>query len=493
MTAWAPPGPVAWRFYEAQDPIMALMGPFGSGKSTVGLQKGVLEAARWPEDPSEPGVRRARFGVIRRLWKDLEATTMRSWFQWYPKTAGHWLGDPPTHTLTFPGFDGRTTVELQVEFRAFGDMRIEEALRGYEPSFCFVDEADLAPDNTLSFLLSRAARYPRGVLPIAPKMAWATFNAPEEDSYIVRDFIDDPQPGHVLYRQPSGLSPHAENIDVLGRDYYRKMAENLPAYERRRFVENIPGLSKGADVVYADFNPDLHVAAGPLKVLDRPVTVGMDAGGTPAAGIWQTAPDGQRRKIGELSTHQKEMGGVTGPVRFGETLRTLLAELCPGLPVHGLADPSAAHGADEAAGEASWIDTVARICAIPVRPAPGNNDPTIRQEALRLPMTRLIDGRAPGLLICPKRCPLTARAYGRDYRHVITAGRRTGILKNWASHLVEADQYAQLDASGYAEATARSRQRQRQTGRTFQAATDFNLFGPNQGGRSTWSTQTWNP
>jgi hypothetical protein len=473
---WSPPGPVAARFYEAQDPIALLMGPIAGAKSTTALHKGVLEAFRWPQDPTEPGVRRAKFAIVRRLWKDLEQTTMKSWFQWYPKEMGRWLGDPPTHTLAFPHPDG-TTVELTVEFRAFGDLRIEEALRGYEPSYAFIDEADLAPDNALTFLLSRAARYPRGVLPIAPRMVWGACNAPEEDSYIVRDFIDDPKPGHVLYRQPSGLSAEAENLAVLGRDYYRKLAETLPAFERKRFIENIPGLSRGADLVYEEFNPDLHVAAAALAVLDRPVTVGMDAGGTPAAGLWQTAPNGQRRKIGELSTHAKEAGSITGPTRFAEALAALLAETCRGLPVEGLADPSAAYGADEANDEASWIDTVARVTGIRVRPAPGNNRPSIRMEALRLPMTRMIDGRIPGLLICPKRCPLTVRAYGRDYKWQVTGGKRTGVMKNWASHLVEGDQYAQLDASGFAQATARQEAR-RHGGRTYQANTEFNPVAP---------------
>ena len=472
MTSWTPPGPVAWRFYEAQDPIPLLMGPIAGGKTTVGLQKGVLEAMRWPQDPSEPAMRRVKFGVIRRLWKDLEQTTMRSWFQWYPKDSGHWLGDPPTHTMTWPLPDG-TTVELMVEFRAFGDLRIEEALRGYEPSFCALDEADLAPDNALTFMLSRAGRYPRGVLPIAPRMAWGMCNAPEEDSYIVRDFIDAPQPGHVLYRQPSGLSAEAENLEVLGRGYYRQLAETMPAYERRRFVENIPGLSRGADIVYPEFNPDRHVAAGALKVLDRPVIVGMDAGGTPAAGGWQVAPDGQKRKIFEITTHAKEMGSITGPNRFGEALKAILAERCRGLPVRGLADPSAAHGADTAAGEASWIDTVARVAGFPVIPAPGNNDPSIRQEAIRLALLATIDGTAPGLLLCPVHCPMTARAYGRDYRWVVTAGRRTGILKNWASHKVEADQYALLDGSGYHQVLARQGQRQA-AARTVTVRAGFN-------------------
>jgi hypothetical protein len=471
---WAAPGPVAQAFFEDITTSMpVLMGPVAGGKTVTGLQKGLVTGYQWPQTPGRPGLREAKFGVIRRLWKDLEATTMKSWFNWFPRSMGTWLGDPPTHTLLLPHPDG-SQLELTTQFMAFGDLRIEEALRGFEPSFCYVDEVDLAPENALTFLLTRAARFPSGVLPFAPKQVWGTCNAPEEDSWVVRDYIDDVKPGCHLYRQPSGLSSQAENLDVVGRGYYQEMAATMPAFERRRFVENVPGLSRGADAVYSEFNPDLHIAPAPLPVLDRPVIVGMDAGGTPAAGFWQRRANGQWRKLAELSTHAKEHGSITGPNRFGEAMAELLAEKFRGLKVHGLADPSAAYGADSANGEASWIDTVARVARIPVRPAPGNNDPSVRMEALRLPMGKLIDGREPAVLICPS-CKLTTRAYGRDYRWQVTAGRRTGILKNWASHLVEADQYALLDGGAFHEVMARGKQRA-QAFAPAVAQTDFNPF-----------------
>ena len=473
MSTWEPPGPVAAAFYETMAPIACLMGPVGSGKTTVGLQRGVLLSYLWPE--VEPGLRRVKFAVIRRLMKDLEQTTMPSWHQWYPKTSGHWLGDPPTHTLTFPHPMGGL-VELIVEFKALGDQRIEEALRGYEPTFGYVDEVDLSAPNTLTFLSQRAGRYPRGMMDRVPKLAWGTCNAPEEDSWVVADFIDQVKPQHQLFRQPSGLSPQAENLAVVGRGYYLDLAEKLPGYERKRFVENIPGLSKSGDAVYEEFNPDLHVAARRLEVLPgRRVIVGMDAGGTPAAGLMQRAANGQWRLFGELTTHDKSHGSITGPNRFGETLRDVLAERCPGAEVRGMADPSAAYGADFANGESSWIETVARVAGFPVVPAPGNNDPSIRQEAMRLPMSRMIDGRAPGLLICPEHCKQTIRALGRDYKHQITAGRRTGILKNWASHLVDAIQYGMLDGSALHEVMAR--QMLPGSGKPIFASTDFNPFG----------------
>jgi hypothetical protein len=473
-STYTAPGAVAEAFLECEDPIAVCMGPVAGGKTTAGLQRGVLMSHLWPE--TRPGLRRVKFTIIRRLYKDLEKTTMASWNQWYPRTMGTWrgaAGDPATHDLVFPHISGRGRIELRVEFVALGDLRIEEALRSYESSYFFVDEVDTAAENTLTFCYQRAGRYPRETVAINPKMVWGSCNAPVEDNWVVRDFIDDPKPGHVLYRQPSGLSPQAENLAILGADYYRKLAEVLPPFERKRFIDNIPGLSRGAEAIYEEFNPDLHVAATQLDPLPgRPVIVGMDAGGTPAAAIMQIAANGQRRILAEISTHAKDGGSITGPHRFGEALAQLLAERFRGFTPRGIADPSAAFGADKVNGEASWIEIVARVAGIPVTAAP-TNDPTIRREALRLPMTQLIDGRAPGLLVCPS-CRLLKRALASDYRWVVTAGRRTGhTLKNWASHLTEAAQYGALDGGAYHEVLARTEGRRR----AFQPAMaqiDFN-------------------
>lgn len=475
--AWKPPGPVAQAFAEAMDPISLIMGPIGGGKTTAALQKGVLMSNAWPE--TRPGLRRVKFTVVRRLYKDLEKTTMASWNEWYPRTMGNWkgaAGDPATHDLVLPHITGTGRIELRVEFIALGDRRVEEALRGHETSFAFVDEADTAAENTLSFLFTRAGRFPRETLKINPRMVWGACNAPVEDNYIVRDFIDDPQPGYVLYRQPSGLSPDAENLNILGAGYYEKLAGVLKKFERKRFIENIPGLSQDAEAVYEDFNPDLHVAAAPLAAVpELELVIGLDAGGTPAALIWQKMRNGQKRALAELSTHEKLGGSITGPTRFGHALAELLADRFRNCRrIRAVADPSAAYGADSANGEATWIETVARTAGIPVTPAP-TNDPTVRQEVLRLPMLQLIDGRHPGLLICPS-CRLFKKALASDYRHHVIAGRKTGnVMKNWASHLVEAAQYGLLDATAYQQVLARSTARAA-AGRTFQANTDFNIF-----------------
>jgi surfactin synthase thioesterase subunit len=89
-------------------------------------------------------------------------------------------------------------------------------------------------------------------------------------------------------------------------------------------------------------------------------------------------------------------------------------------------------------------------------------------------MTRLIDGHAPGLLVDPS-CKLTIRALTTEYQWTVTAGRRgEEPLKNWASHLVEAHQYALLDGGHFHQVMAR--QAMRASTRPIMAKTTFNVF-----------------
>jgi hypothetical protein len=452
---WTSPGPVSSAFLATTAPVSVLMGPAAGGKTVTGLQRGVLMAFRWPL--TAPGVRRVRFLVMRQRMTDMEASTIPSWLAWYPRSLGHFVGkegSPKRHSIPLRHPDG-SRIELEVHFRGIGEQSVDDALRGFEFSYAYVDECDLMDGDVMATLFKRAGRYPSETLAINPCQVWGTCNAPEPDSWVVREMIENPREGWVLYRQPSGLSPEAENLAVLGPDFYRRQAAVLPDYERRRFIENIPGLVREEAAVYPEFSEAVHVAAKPLPVLSgAPLRIGVDAGGSPAAAVLQRAPDGQWRMLAELSTHDRAHVGVVGPRRFGEALAALLAERAPGVAAEVVADPAAAFGADREAGESSWIEIVARAAGLPVTTA-RSQDPTLRMEALRRPLTRLLEGGKPGLVLDPS-CQLMARALARDYRWQVTAGRRGDrAVKNWASHLVEAAQYALLDAEGLAEASAR--------------------------------------
>jgi hypothetical protein len=236
-------------------------------------------------------------------------------------------------------------------------------------------------------------------------------------------------------------------------------------------------MSAEGDAVFPEFNELTHVAAAPLAVLQgRPLILGLDAGGTPACTIWQRAPDGQWRGLDELVADE---GAITGPNRFGEMLAQLLGERFPGLPVeriNGWADPSAADGADKTAGEASWIEAVSNKIGVRIRPAQ-TNAWVPRWEACRLPMTRLIDGAKPGLLLSPTMRKLR-KAWGGAYRfrRRPSGGREDRPEKNEASHVADSAQYALLGGGEYAEVTGRRDARSRGFA-AAQAVTEFSVFG----------------
>lgn len=77
------------------------------------------------------------------------------------------------------------------------------------------------------------------------------------------------------------------------------------------------------------------------------------------------------------------------------------------------------------------------------------NDPTLRIEAVRVPMTRMIDGTA-GMLIHPD-CRVLRKGYagGYNYRRVQLGGDarfRDVPDKNMFSHVCDADQYLMIGA-----------------------------------------------
>src|SRR3546814_5742951 len=66
----APVGPVAQRFLSDRRFITAIMGPYGSGKTTTCFQK-ILNATLW-QRPGRDGVRRSRGMVVRSTYGQLE-------------------------------------------------------------------------------------------------------------------------------------------------------------------------------------------------------------------------------------------------------------------------------------------------------------------------------------------------------------------------------------------------------------------------------------
>lgn len=452
-----PPGPVGAAFVFGLEPIDYIMGPIGSGKTTCSVFRILAVALRMP--PCADGVIRVRGPVLHENFRTLYRTTLDSIFQFFPKDFPGALFEggqdrPFRFTLRFITPKGK---RLQIILDGFGvgDHAIEGLLRGYQSNFAWLSEADLLARKVKTFMYSRVAqgRYPGRALLADPKAqipasVWGDLNPPLISHYIHEDFIEKPMGGHVLRRQPSGLSEHAENRKYARREDYEKMAATMSADEVRRFVHGEFGLVGDGALVYPDFDYAIHVAKQELKPLDLPLRIGLDAGGSPAAIIGQYTPRGHMRWLDELVTDPG-----TGAGRFAEYIIDLLQSKYRGLPVaFAWGDPSAFHGADRIAGELSFMEIVGRALGVNIVPTP-TNDPVARQESVAWFLRRRVDGDgAPYFVISPQ---MKTTLGGFQGGFVITlnphdTASRVRFTKNKYSHPHEAGQYLCYGSRGHA-------------------------------------------
>ena len=464
----APPGPVAAAFMAARPRgpegglgIKALMGPIGSGKTTVVFLHMLELARQQPRSPID-GHRRFTACSIRDAYVRLHKTTITTWHKRIPRELGKWTGPEEraaTHKVTLRCPDGGL-LYFQHDFVAIGDQAAEDALRGYEPTVFYLNEADLLSEDVFTYAVGRAGRYPEehhggsswfGIL--------MDFNAPDVDHWLYRLCVEQPPPGLAYFRQPGGLEPGAENVHRLPPGYYQgQIAANAhrPDYVRR-MVHAQWGYSRHGAAVFPEFADGRHVAPAPLEPIPgQAIVVGADAGRTPAAVFLQRDAEGQWRCLAELVAE-----GV-GANRFGRLLARFAAERFPGCWCVGWGDPAAAHATQD--GESSWLRLVAAASGIAFRPAPvPDNNLTVRLEVVRRALSGSLDEGRPEFLLSPD-CRMLRKGFNSGYRF-----RRLQIAgveryddkpeKNEFSHVHDALQYALLGAGEYQVVMARQAMR----------------------------------
>lgn len=278
------------RFAADDSPVRGIMGPVGSGKTTKALLEGIMRAAR--QEPGPDGVARAKFLVIRRTYRDLWRSTIGSWVEWVPRTQGQWTGgkdQPAEHRLTFQA--GERIIKLTVQFVAIGDGAAEDALRGYEATYAFLDEADLLPPDVIGYLLKRLGRYPkkdsaRGFNGATWRGLWMCFNAPNHDNWLYQKFFENRPESWALFVQPGGREARAENVENLPDGYYE--TDGMEDWEVQRLIDNKPGYSRDGQPVMTEYSDALHCGDREIEpVKGHDLILGVDAGRTPACVVLQ--------------------------------------------------------------------------------------------------------------------------------------------------------------------------------------------------------------
>lgn len=488
-------GPVAERFVHDQRFLSAIMGPYGSAKTTSCIRK-IINSLNW-QRPQRDGVRRARWCVVRDTYQQLETNVLNSWFTWFPKTKDNWNGREMCHRLRYDvmPMDGTAPykVELEMYFRAMGDQKAEQVLKGLELTGLWLNEVDTLDRSVLRFGLPRTGRYPSAK---DGGCAWsgviADFNAPDIDNWTYELFIDQQLPidtetqdalrqalgarfGIGFHRQPGGRSvdPLPENIKNLPDGYYSTLMLGLSPSDVRRFVDNEFGAVRNGQPVYPEYNDQFHCASEPLKALPGlPVCIGLDGGNTPAAVFGQRTEMGQIRTLDEVVVYAPDEETALerlGPRAFGQMVRQLWDERYGRCQLGAIwSDPAAFYGESEGY---SWIKAFedgfnesrerggARMSVkVKAAPATQGNRLTPRIECVRAGLVQNA-GSQPGQLISPT-CRTLRRGFNNGYvinRIQLSNGMgrwKDEPLKNDFSHVHDAKQYLDLGLTKRGDALA---------------------------------------
>ncbi|HZU87918.1 MAG TPA: hypothetical protein VE993_01550, partial [Stellaceae bacterium] len=296
-------------------------------------------------------------------------------------------------------------------------------------------------------------------------------NAPDIENYCYRDFYETPRDGYVLFRQPGGLESNAENIKVMGREYYENSARvnaHRPWWVRR-MVHAKPGFTRDVDVVYAEFDDDRNMARVPIEVTRMlPVVVGVDGGLTPSA-IYSQVVGRQGRILAEIVL---ERGGMR---ELADAMLELEAQRFRGCEFADFCDPAMAAGEDTA--EKSDRARLSEYLGRTVMSA-DTNDPGRRIEAVKAYLARTLENGRPGLIVDPS-CKALRRGFNQTYHYARTRGTNdlARIEKTRDSHPHDALQYGAL-AWGTDAATKRTSEQVRDLNRRRQQAREAGRYNP---------------
>ncbi len=460
--------------------VKALLGPVGGGKSVANVFDSFNRPSRFMP-PCNDGIIRYRRAIIGSTYGQLERNLYPTWWRWLPRdpqvwTEGEWVGGGgrfATQRMQWTVIRGGREIEVRAEyiFAAIGDMVVEEFMRGFEPTDFWFYEADQLPEAAIDVGITRLGRYPAtGNAPDALSQGSAfrpqigcDLNAPDVDSWFYRRFEEDPPAGFRVYKQPSGRSPHAENLANLPAGYYDRQVDVLskrPGGRNlvRRMVDAQYGPSSIGEPVYAEYDDAAHLAPEVLKPLAKiPLTLGFDQGlGQPAAVIGQRTPKGQLRALAEV------VPGRMSARRFAQRVREELLLLGGGqMPllaeVH-YCDPAGFAGADKEDGESAWAEIVAAELGIVIVPTE-TNEIDVRLTAVVDDLTYTIEAGVPAFLLSPA-CRMLRKGFVSHYmfeKRPDEKSQNKKPVKNLWANPHDALQYLELGLKGRHGAIAGNR------------------------------------
>ena len=166
--------PIGDQFFADQSFVRAIIGPVGSGKSALCVNV-IWDAMNQPQN--------SRFAVIRNTYRELEDTTLNTWFDWLRP-----YGTFNYRTMTFTAQFGEYTSE--VLFRALDKPSDVGKLLSLELTGAWLNECREIPKAVVDMVQTRIGRYPP-MRDGGPKRScvFIVTNPPADMSWLYRMFV----------------------------------------------------------------------------------------------------------------------------------------------------------------------------------------------------------------------------------------------------------------------------------------------------------------
>lgn len=440
--------------------VQLIMGPYGSGKSTICVNKIVQHACAMPV--WRHGRRRAKWLIIRNTSGELQSTTLQTWLTWFGDLGDIKKRQKPLLTYEHTFNDGKGLIELELVFIALDRDEDIRKLKSIEATAAYINELSEVPQAVLHHLIGRVNhRYPSPAFCADPYWSGiiADTNPPDEDHWIYKDFELNPTENYKIFHQPSGLimnpdgsfakdkmgnyiaNPECDNYVNLSPDYYTKLAEKRSEGFIKVYCAGRYGLVESGKRVYPEYNDDLHSLPKLDAIQGLPIHLCWDFGLTPACIVFQISPRGQFRALKEYVA--EDMGIRT----FAKNI--VIPDLPVSFPYNKIgeseADPAGLAG-DDIMEELSCIGELNNL-GIKTNAA-STNDLDVRIGSVRYFLNAMIDGQ-PAFVLDREKCPIFRKGFINGYhfkRMSISGDERYQEKpnKNRFSHPHDACQYGAM-------------------------------------------------
>lgn len=485
--------PTLWRVANDNTRTRIIIGPVGSGKSTLCCNEIVRRALEQEPSPWD-NVRYFKAAVVRNTYTDLKMTTLKTWADVFPPDIFGEVsqGSPMTfHFRKAPAgpVRGRDEpgLDLIVEFFPLDRPADIKRLLSYECSMVWANELRELPAGLWRVLNQRIGRYPsrrnQGV-----DCTWAGRVADSnaaEDGHWMEEIAKRPRERRlVVFRQPPALmtldkfrerygfspakeelvtaltgerwavNPGAENLANLRKDYYTDSFDGDTKASIRVFGECKPGFVADGKPVVESYD-DVGQTRVNLPILpDRPILAGIDIGG---GTLMPAAVLGQRHDRGVWLIHAEIVGDGIGVELFAPLILQKVAERYgPRAKIHVAYRDPAADARDEIFAVA--VGEHLRSRGIPNQAAP-TQEIDARIAAIVQPCQRTIEG-VPGLLVDEQCVMIRAGLSGRwYYKRLAVVGEERHSerpVKNRYSHPCEGLGYLLCGGGEYRKTQGRS-------------------------------------